>query len=149
MQSLFDTNTYTEVIDRINTLSPASTAQWGKMNVAQMLAHCKAAFRVPLSEKKLPRMFVGRIIGPLIKSKLYNESPWKQNLPTAPEFIIKDERNFDKEKRELLDLLYKFHAAGPDGIGQFPHPFFGTFTKEQWGMSMYKHLDHHLKQFEV
>ena len=149
MQSLFDSNTYTEVIDRINTLSPASTAQWGKMNVAQMLAHCKAAFRVPLSEKKLPRMFVGRIIGPLIKSKLYNESPWKQNLPTAPEFIIKDERNFDKEKRELLDLVNKFHAAGPDGIGQFPHPFFGTFTKEQWGMSMYKHLDHHLKQFEV
>ena len=147
MQSLFDSNTYNQIIDRLNKLSPTSTAQWGKMNVAQMLAHCKEAFKVPLSDEKIPRMFMGRLMGWMIKSKLYSEDPWKKNLPTAPNFLINDERNFHDEKQELTDLVNKFYTAGPSGIGKFPHPFFGKFTKEQWGMSMHKHLDHHLRQF--
>ncbi|RYG41811.1 MAG: DUF1569 domain-containing protein, partial [Chitinophagaceae bacterium] len=36
---------------------------------------------------------------------------------------------------------------GPDGISKFPHPVFGHFTPQQWGQSMFKHLDHHLRQF--
>ena len=149
MQNLFDTDTYTEMVTRLNNLSPENKAEWGKMNVAQMLAHCKEAFKVPLSEKKLPRLFIGRILGPLIKSKLYNDSPWKQNLPTSPNFIIKDMRDFNLERRELLDLVNKFYAAGPMGITKYPHPMFGSFTPEQWGKSMFKHLDHHLRQFGV
>ena len=149
MQNLFNNTTYNEVIDRLNALSPQSTAQWGKMNVAQMLAHCKEAFKVPLSEKKLPRMFMGILIGWMIKSKLYNDDPWKQNLPTAPNFIIKNERDFQDEKRELTNLVNKFYAAGPTGISKYPHPLFGKFTPEQWGKSMYKHMDHHLRQFGV
>lgn len=149
MQNLFDTDTYTNMVSRLNSLSPENNAEWGKMNVAQMLAHCKEAFKVPLSEKKLPRLFIGRILGPLVKAKLYNESPWKQSLPTSPNFIIKDARDFNLEKRELLDLVNKFYAAGPMGITKHPHPMFGRFTPEQWGKSMFKHLDHHLRQFGV
>ncbi len=149
MQNLFDTDTYTNMVSRLNSLSPENNAEWGKMNVAQMLAHCKEAFKVPLSEKKLPRLFIGRILGPLVKAKLYNESPWTQSLPTSPNFIIKDARDFNLEKRELLDLVNKFYAAGPMGITKHPHPMFGRFTPEQWGKSMFKHLDHHLRQFGV
>jgi hypothetical protein len=53
MQSLFDTSTYNEVVERLNSLSTESKAQWGKMNVSQMLAHFKEAFKVPLSEKNI------------------------------------------------------------------------------------------------
>lgn len=147
MQNLFDKPVYDEIISRINKLTPASVAQWGKMNVAQMLAHCKEAFRVPLSNKKMTAPLLMRLIGRLMKAKLYNDSPWKKNLPTAPNFIIKDERDFEKEKKELLELINQFCSAGPSGVGKFPHPFFGKFTPEQWGMSMYKHLDHHFRQF--
>ena len=149
MQNLFDTNTFTETVARLNKIKPEDAAQWGKMNVAQMLAHCKEAFKVPLSEKKLPRLFIGRIFGPFIKTKLYNESPWKQNLPTSPNFRITDTRDFNLEKEELLNLVNKFYAAGPMGITKYPHPVFGSFTPEQWGKSMFKHLDHHLRQFGV
>jgi hypothetical protein len=147
MKNLFDKDAYTEITTRMNALTPDSQRQWGKMNAAQMLAHCKEAFKVPLSDKKMPRMFLGLLIGWVIKPKLYNESPWKQNLPTAPNFIIKDERDFEKEKQGLTELVNQFHNGGPENVGRFPHPMFGTFTKEQWGQSMYKHLDHHLKQF--
>ena len=149
MKNLFDNAPYNELVERMNKLSVSSTAQWGKMNVAQMLAHCKEAFKVPLSEKEIPRMFAGRLIGWAIKKKLYNDSPWKQNLPTAPNFIIKDERDFNNEKQQLMELVNKFHKAGPAGISKYPHPFFGKFTPDQWGESMYKHLDHHLRQFGV
>ena len=149
MKNLFDKDTYTEITNRINMLTPQSQRQWGKMDVAQMLAHCKEAFKVPLSDKKMPRMFMGLLIGWMIKPKLYNESPWKKNLPTAPNFIIKDSRDFKKEKQELTDLINQFHNDAPENVGRFPHPMFGSFTKEQWGQSMYKHFDHHLLQFGV
>lgn len=149
MKNLFHQEAYNECMQRLQSLTATSQAKWGKMNVAQMFAHCIEAFKVPLSEKKLPRMFLGVLIGWMIKSKLYNDSPWKRNLPTAPNFIIKDERDFNKEKEKLIQFIQQFHHAGPNGISKYPHPFFGKFTPEQWGQSMYKHLDHHLTQFGV
>ena len=147
MKNLFDKDAYNEILQRLDKLNPQSQRQWGKMEIAQMLAHCKEAFKVPLSNKKMPRMFLGLLMGWMIKPKLYNEAPWKHNLPTAPNFIIKDQRDFETEKRELGDLMNRFHSGDPDKVGRFPHPMFGTFTREQWGKSMYKHLDHHLMQF--
>ena len=149
MKNLFAKEAYNEIILRLNTLTPQTQRLWGKMDVAQMLAHCKEAFKVPLSDKKMPRMFIGLLIGWMIKPKLYNEDPWKKNLPTAPNFLIKDERNFEIEKQGLIGLINQFHNGTPATIGRFPHPMFGTFTTEQWGKSMYKHLDHHLQQFGV
>ena len=94
-------------------------------------------------------LLLGLLVGWMIKSKLYNDSPWKKNLPTAPNFRITDARDFNKEKEELVALINAFHHGGPEKVGRFPHPMFGSFTPQQWGMSMYKHLDHHLQQFGV
>lgn len=149
MKNLFDQDTYEEIISRLNALTPQTERQWGKMNAAQMLAHCKEAFKMPLSEKKLPRMFIGLLLGWAFKKKLYNDEPWKKGLPTAPNFIIKDERDFEKEKSGLTDLINRFYTGGPEKVGRYPHPMFGNFTSEQWGQAMYKHMDHHLMQFGV
>ncbi|MEO5984681.1 MAG: DUF1569 domain-containing protein [Ferruginibacter sp.] len=149
MENLFDAQTYITIIARINTLKAESAPQWGKMNVAQMMCHTTKAFKVPLSDKRLPRLLIGRIFGSLIKHKLYNDVPWKKSIPTSPNLIVKDEREFENEKAELLVHVNKFYAAGPTGISKFPHPMFGKFTPEQWGKNMYKHIDHHLTQFGV
>ena len=149
VKSLFDKTVYDELMERINNLSTDSPRQWGRMSAAQMLAHCKAAFKVPLSEQPVPRMFLGRLLGWMVKSKLYGPKPYARNLPTSPDFIIKDQRDFDDEKGGLVNMVTAFHQKGPDRVGNYPHPFFGTFSKEQWGKSMWKHLDHHLRQFGV
>jgi hypothetical protein len=149
VKNLFEKSVYEEVMERIGKLGPDSQRQWGKMTVAQMLAHCKRAFRVPLSEKPLPRMFPGRLVGWLIRHKLYDSKPYAKGLPTAPGFIIRDERDFVKEKTELIGLVSQFYQRGPEHVGKHPHPFFGSLTSEQWGRSMWKHLDHHLRQFNV
>ena len=145
--NLFEKEAYESVLARINSLTPETSRQWGKMSVNQMLAHLKVAFRVPLSENALPRIFLGRLIGGFLKSQLYNEKPYGKGLPTAPEFIIKNEPEFEKEKKELIELITTFYTKGPLKVGQHPHPFFGSLTPEQWGFSMWKHLDHHLRQF--
>lgn len=61
---------------------------------------------MPLSDKPMPRM----LLGWMMKKKLYNNEPCKQNLPTAPHFIIKDERDFEKEKIELINLITEFYT---------------------------------------
>lgn len=149
MKNLLDKQHYLEAIQRIQNLHPELEPQWGKMNVAQMQAHVQESFKVPLSETPMPRMLVGRLIGWMVKPKLYGKEPYKRSLPTAPSFVIKDDRDFVKEKLGLLQIVEDFHAAGPEGIGNHPHPMFGNFTKDQWGTMMYKHLDHHLQQFGV
>lgn len=149
MKNLFDKEAFEEITARMNKLTPQTQRQWGKMNAAQMMTHCKEAFRVPLSDTAMPRMFIGRLLGWIFKNKMYDDTPWKQNLPTAPQFIIKDNRDFEKEKRELLSLINKFHVSNPAVIEKIVHPMFGKFTGEQWGKNMYKHLDHHLMQFGV
>jgi hypothetical protein len=149
MKNLFDKEAFDEVNQRLNQLTPSTTRQWGKMEVAQMLAHCKEAFRVPLSDKKMKRIPLGVLLGWMMKPKLYNDAPWGKSVPTAPNFLIKDQRDFNNEKQQLTGLVTKFHTEGPERVGNFPHPFFGKLSKEQWGKSMYKHLDHHFRQFGV
>jgi len=149
MKSLFDNNAYQEIKQRIDKLSPQSQRQWGKMEVSQMMAHCKEAFRVPLSDKTYPRQMMGRLVGWMMKAKMYDDSVFGKNLPTPAAFVVKDQRNFDGEKQQLTGLVDKFYLLGDENNSLPQHPFFGTFTKQQWGQFMYKHLDHHLRQFGV
>ena len=149
MLSLFNKVVHEEVLQRLQLLSGNAQAQWGKMNASQMLAHCNKAFEVPLSEQPLPRMWLGVLVGWMVKTSLYNDKPWKKNLPTSPSFVIKDNRDFEKEKIRLQELVNTFYNKGPDKAGLYPHPMFGKFTSTQWGQAMYKHIDHHLRQFGV
>jgi hypothetical protein len=149
MKNLLHEETYQELTKRLQNLQPDSQAKWGKMNVAQMLAHVSQAYNVPLSDTPTPRLFWGRLVGWAIKPMMYNDKPWKQNLPTAPSFIITEERNFNRELLNILNLVERFHTAGAENIGSNPHPIFGKFTTDQWGIAMYKHLNHHLEQFGV
>ncbi len=146
MKSLFDTEAYQEIKGRIETLSSKSTPAWGKMNVGQMVTHCQFPLKVALSNK--PRKHKWNLVGFLFKKSLYNDKPWRQGLPTAKLAKITDERDFDKERATLLSMVDAFYAKKEQTEWQ-PHPMFGTFTPQQWGQLEYKHLDHHLRQFQV
>lgn len=148
VKSLFEKQAYDEIIQRLHNLTASSERQWGKMTAAQMLTHCKEAYKVPLTSKPLKKHPLS-IIGWMFKKSLYSDVPYKQNLPTAPNFIVKDERDFEKEKAEMLSIVKAFHEKGAAGIGDKVHPMFGKLTADQWGKSMWKHLDHHLRQFGV
>jgi hypothetical protein len=149
MKSLFDPLVTGEIIDRINHLTPDTKAVWGKMNVSQMLAHLQPALKVALGEQKLKKGLLGFLFGRMAKRQMVNEAPFKKNLPTAPSFIVKDERNFDEEKRRLIDLVERFSKESKQALESRIHPFFGKLTAEEWNILHWKHLDHHLRQFGV
>ncbi|MEP6673712.1 MAG: DUF1569 domain-containing protein [Ferruginibacter sp.] len=147
MKSLFENNAYEEVVRRVNALTPQSQGQWGKMNVSQMMAHCCNQIETAFGDKKLKPNFILGLIGPLLKKKLYEDKPFTKSLPTDKSFIVADERDFEKEKSRLLNLIKRFYEDKGTLIGSKKHPFFGNLSKEQWAMGTYKHLDHHLQQF--
>jgi hypothetical protein len=149
MKSLFDPRVAGEMIDRINQLTPGTKALWGKMTVSQMLAHLQPALKVALGEQNLKKGLIGFLFGKMAKRQMVNEAPFKKNLPTAPSFIVKDERNFEEEKSRLIELVGRFSKESKQALETRIHPFFGKLTAEEWNILHWKHLDHHLRQFGV
>lgn len=134
--------------ERIGRLRPESARQWGTMSAPQAMAHCAAGVELALGERLPPRMFLGRIFGWAIKPlALGNEAPMRRNTPTVPGLVVADERDLERERQRLVGLIDRFTAAGPAGCTRHPHSFFGRLTPEEWAVLMYKHLDHHLRQF--
>ena len=147
MRSLHDTETYTEISERLLKLNQSSKALWGEMNVSQMLHHCQMPFRIALELESVQKPnVILRIIFRLMKSSGYNDKPWKRNLPTLESFKVTDDKLFDVELENLQTLVKQFYESR-DKEKWAPHPFFGTLTPAQWGKMQYKHLDHHLQHF--
>jgi hypothetical protein len=150
MKDLFDAARVEEVKQRIARLRLDSQRQWGKMNAPQALAHCSRGFELASGDLRPPRVLIGRIIGPIIKPKVFgNDEPLRRNSPTVKGLVIQDDRDLAVERARLYGVIDRFVAAGPKGCTTHPHSFFGPLTPEQWAILMYKHLDHHLRQFGV
>lgn len=149
MKNLFEKETVEEILSRINRLQPASPRQWGKMDVAQMLAHCANTMDMACGAINPPRIFIGRLLGPLVRPMFVNEKPFSKNSPTDHALRIADQRDFVREQQRLKDGVLKFNAGGEANCTRHPHPFFGAIPPQVWARGMYKHLDHHLRQFAV
>jgi hypothetical protein len=150
MKNLFEPARVEEVKGRVARLRPDSQRLWGKMNAAQTVAHCSASLEWAVGDRIPPRLFLGRIIGRIIKPlALGNDQPFRRNSPTTKDLVVQDERDLGAERERLCALIDRFAAAGPKGCTKNPHSFFGRLTPEEWATLMYKHLDHHLRQFGV
>lgn len=147
MRNLYEKDAADEVISRVEKLQPATQRQWGKMDVAQMMAHCSAALDMASGRINSPRGLLGRFIGPIFKSIYSNEKPFSKNNPTDKKLLIADQREFAREQEALKRRVREFQQAGEAGCTTHPHPFFGKLSAQDWSRGMYKHLDHHLRQF--
>lgn len=139
------------IIGRINHLNNETQAKWGKMNVSQMLAHCCVTYEYIYEPGKYPKpgFMIGILLKTVVKKAVTNEKKYKPNLRTAPDFVIVDQRDFEKEKNRLIDFIKRVQQEGADKFeGRVSHSF-GKLNKEQWNNMFYKHLDHHLSQFGV
>ncbi len=150
MKNLFEAGVADELKERLSLLQSDSPRLWGKMSVAQMLEHCSRGMELAVGARKPPRTLIGRILGGFIKSKaLGNEVPMRRNTPTLPGLAVTDDRNLAVERARLCEWIDRVVAAGPAGCTTHPHSFFGKLTPDEWAELMYKHLDHHLRQFGV
>ncbi|AYL99607.1 DUF1569 domain-containing protein [Mucilaginibacter celer] len=149
--NIFTVQVIDDVIGRINKLTSSTTAQWGKMNAPQMLAHCCVAYELEYEGDKHPKpgALMRLMLKMLVKNKVVSEAPYKHSSPTAPAFIVTGERDFETEKARLIGYIKKTQQLGESEFdGKMSHSF-GPLSITQWNNLFYKHLDHHLTQFGV
>lgn len=150
LPNIFTKDVAENVIRRINQLKPDTQPKWGKMNVAQMLAHCNVTYEMAYENKHpKPNFLMKLILKAFIKNVVTGEAPYKHNTRTAPAFLITDPRNFEAERKRLIDYISKTQQLGEAHFDQKESHSFGKLNKEEWNNMFYKHLDHHLQQFGV
>jgi hypothetical protein len=150
MKNIYNKQDCDEFIGRINQLNPDSKTLWGKMTVAQMVAHCNVAYEMVYEDiHPKPNVFMKFVLKILVKNKVVNEQLYSRNSQTAPQFIIKNDRNFDIEKKRLITYLDRTQTLGEKEFeGKESHSF-GKLSAVEWNNMFAKHLDHHLTQFGV
>ncbi len=149
LPNIFDLNVSEAVIARIASLHPNSPAKWGKMNVSQMLAHCCVTYEMIYENKhKKPNFFMRLILKWFVKKSVTNDTlALAKNSPTAPEFVMSSEKDFEVEKTRLIDFIRKTQQMGESFFDKKESLGFGILSKTEWNNLMYKHLEHHLQQF--
>src|ERR1700739_4724960 len=119
MRNLFEPPTRQSIVQRLNALSPGAARQWGKMDAAQMMAHCSVAMEAGTGDKPLQQALIGKIFAPFVRSSFLGEKPFGKNSPTDPHFIVKDTRDFAVEKQHLAGLIARFCERGPSEAGKY------------------------------
>jgi hypothetical protein len=153
VKNLFDSSVAGDTKRRIMELHDDSQRLWGTMTVAQTLAHCTSGLEMAMgviNPKRAP--FPANVMGLLIKPLVFgNDKPMRRNSPSVPELFSADPTKcgFEQERGDLIAAFERFTREGAAGCSQHPHPFFGPLKPQQWAILMYKHVDHHLRQFGV
>jgi len=150
LPNIFTKSVTNELIQRLNNLKPDTKPKWGKMNVDQMLAHCNVTYEMTFEDiHPKPNAFVRFLLNLFVKGPVVNEVPYKPNTKTAPQFIIKEDKDFETEKNRLISYLTKTQELGEQYFENRKSHSFGKLNKTDWNNMFYKHLDHHLTQFGV
>ena len=147
MKSIFDIEIRTEVLNRIASLNKETKAAWGQMTVAQMVKHCALCEEYYHGNLLVSRSFLGRLIGKMVINKTLkdDQSTLQKNAPTSPQFRVNNDiKNLELEKEKWKFLIEQYASFDQE---YFTHWFFGKMSKEQLGQFIYKHGDHHLRQF--
>lgn len=146
----FDSKTTEETFKRLEKLNYVSKPLWGKMHVAQMLAHLNVAYDLAYGKTKSNYSFFGKLLMKLfVKRIVMSEKPYSKNSATGANFIIADERDFEKEKSIFIDYVKQTEVNGSTYFEGKESSAFGVLTAKEWSMQFYKHIDHHFTQFGV
>jgi hypothetical protein len=148
--NIFSPEICQSIIDRINSLTPQTPAKWGKMGVDQMLAHCNVTYEMLYENiHPKPNFLMKIVLKKFVKPLVTNEVPYKHNSQTAPAFLVKESKDFDKEKARLIAYLQRTQQEGAASFHHKESHSFGPLTTQEWNNLLYKHMDHHLRQFGV
>lgn len=150
MKNIFEKETTDELISRIDSLNTNSQGLWGKMDVAQMMAHCSVSYEMVYDNiHPKPNGLVRFILKTFVKPSVVGEKGYSKSIKTAPVFIIKGDKDFELEKARLIAYLKRSQADGAAYFDRRESLSFGKLNTQEWNNMFYKHLDHHLNQFGV
>ncbi|MBM4183257.1 MAG: DUF1569 domain-containing protein [Gemmatimonadetes bacterium] len=145
---LFSASGLDASLRRLEALAPDTRAQWGKMDVAQMLAHLNVAYEMLYEDKHArPNPVMRALLRMFLKNKVVGPTPYPRSSPTAPQFKIADRRDFAAERGRLVAYMRRMHDEGRPRFEGRESASFGALSADEWNVMFSKHLDHHLRQF--
>jgi hypothetical protein len=133
MKNSFSEHDTAEFISRIDKLTPTTNPIWGKMDVAKMMAHCNVTYEMVYENiHPKPKGFVKLMLKIFVKNAVVGQKPYKKNGQTGSQFLIKDNREFETEKKRLVDYLNKTQQLGETYFdGKESHSFV-VLTAQEW-----------------
>ncbi len=143
----FAPDTVQGLLSRLDSLAADRQALWGTMDVAQMCAHCATPYEQLRGEKGGGPWILKVLARAFFKGGIVGEAPFRRNLPTSPVFRIADPRDFARERARLRELVQAHHGEGRAAYEGRRHVTFGPLSATEWSNLLWKHLDHHLRQF--
>ena len=152
LRTIFDPNDFDRLTARIDTLKPGLPAQWGRMNAHQAVCHLNDSLKAtlgdrPIAERPLTiKKRIVRFVGFTLPF------PWpKGRVRTSPEADqLKGGTppgEFSKDVAELKALLDRVRKT--DGQGLPRHYAWGELSRNVLGRYVFRHVDHHIRQFRV
>jgi hypothetical protein len=145
MRTIFDPIARASIVTRIQNADATSKPRWGKMNVEQMLTHLVGSLRMALGElHAAPKKLLFRY-APLRQLIVY-VLPWPKGSPTAPELLPSESAKIEDSRLALVQLVERVGTSTAQS-GWPDHPAFGRLGRRAWGVLVWRHVDHHLRQF--
>jgi hypothetical protein len=146
MATVKDTTDRAALVARLDRLTPKSSAQWGAMSAHQMVCHISDQMRVAMGDVECERR--GKFVLRHIARWLVIHTPVRPppgKVQTAPEMQRTEPKAWAEDMQTCRDLVARTATDDARGI----HPTFGPLTDREWGILVFKHMDHHLRQFGV
>ena len=115
--------------------------------IVSLNALSSSHFGLAAGKRESKQAFLGKVIGWIFWKGFVGPKRFRRNGPSLPDLVVQGEPDFGPTKERLKTLLGEFHALGEQGCDGNIHGFFGRMTGAEWGVTQYKHMDHHLRQF--
>jgi hypothetical protein len=110
-----------------------------------MVCHLADSLKMAMGDLKVARKTLP-IRYPPLKQLIIYWAPFPKSAPTAPELLAREPREWSRDIGDVQELLER--AASARTTDTWPeHPAFGKLSTRAWGVLIYRHMDHHLKQF--
>jgi hypothetical protein len=149
MSSLYDGRARIAIIERLERLTPQNQQRWGKMSIAQLMPHLGDSLRRALGDTPSvpPTSGLGRFW--LVRYLYIYHIKWPQGKIQSPAGSFRTpSTGWDSDRKIIMDLIERFVTTRGDTLSPI-HPTLGRMTSRDWGTLLYKHLDHHLRQFSA
>lgn len=146
VRSAYDAAVREELLVRLDRLRPDARPAWGRMDAPRMVAHLTEAMRMAEGELRIrlrPLPF-----RPFVRWLLLYVLPFPKGAPTARELLARIPDSWEEDKARLRTAIAAVRAPAP-GAPLAQHPLFGDMSAKDWGVLIWKHVDHHLRQFGV
>lgn len=132
---------------RIESIPASRAPRWGSLDAPQLFAHVRRSLEMPLGDYLQPdrSTWLTRLLRPLVFSRI----PWPHGLK-SPRYFFPNPDDAERERARLLEILARFVREveqRPDRVAA--SPVFGRMTMVQWAKAQGRHLEHHLRQFNV